>query len=144
MKEKRLYAWLLCSVCFDLHAEPKFIRLYTHSLTAPSASSSLRRCHTQKHSHIVHTCTKSSALPVHTCSCKPQKSQTHTWTKVLWRNKSWKAGWSPFCFLSKSFIYAPQQQQRRHHKLPLRYGISFPTVRKKDSEAVCIWTQCVF
>lgn len=73
------------------------------------------------------------------CSYKPHM---HTWTKVLKRNKSWRAGWSPFCFLSKSSIFAPQQQHR-HHKLPSRYGISFPAAMCVLVDP-CVVKQCEY
>lgn len=94
--------------------------------------------HTNTLTHSTHTHTKSSVLPAHTCSYKPC-----TWTEVLRRNKSWRAGWSPFCSLSKSFIFAPQQRCR-HRNLPSRYSISFPTVKKKRKQGcVYLYAMCI-
>lgn len=65
-------------------------------------------------------------------------SHTHTRTEVLKRNKSWRAGWSPFCFLSKSFIFAPQQACR-HHNLPSRYSLAF-----EKKERLCVFVCYVY
>lgn len=95
------------------------------------------------HTHTdANTLTKSSELPVHTCSYKPQKlsqdTHTHTQSWAFKRNKSCRAGWSPFCFLSKSFIFAPQQEPR-HHNSHSRYSVAVPTVKKTERPCAFVW-----
>lgn len=72
------------------------------------------------HTHTV-LCTA-----LHTHAPTSLKTHVHMWTEGLKRNKSCRAGWSPFCFLSKSFIFAPQQECR---SAPSSYSIAFPSVR---------------
>lgn len=102
-------------------------------------STNQRRCHAHTQTHMQ---TQSQALLncfVHTCSCKPQNSHTQTHTQVLKGNKSCRAGWRPPCFLSESFIFAPQQERRHHNSHP-RYSTAVPTLngkKKRLSAFVC-------
>lgn len=66
------------------------------------------------------------------------KTLTQTQSSAFKRNKSCRAGWSPFCFLSKSFIFAPQQEPR-HHNSHSRYSVAVPTVKKTERPCAFVW-----
>lgn len=117
-------------------AEPNFIHPYTHSLTAASASTSQRICpphtHRYKHTHKV------LWIPGTHMLLQASKTLTQTQSSAFKRNKSCRAGWSPFCFLSKSFIFAPQQEPR-HHNSHSRYSVAVPTVKKTERPCAFVW-----
>lgn len=110
-------------VWLELQHEPNFIR--------PCVAYPQSDCYICQHfpAEMPHTNTLSQN-PLYWPHVSSSLTHAHPWTEVLRRNKSLRAGWSPFCFLSKSFIFAPQRR-RRHHNLPSRYGISLPTVKKE-------------
>lgn len=114
--------------CFP--TEPNLIRPCARSLTTASAKHKPeeRRCPTHTNTYA-NSITSSSELP---CAHMLLQASilTHTLTWVLKRNKSCRAGWSSPCFLSKSFIFAPQQESRHHNSHP-RYSIAVPTMEGK-------------
>lgn len=93
MRGSSLQIWLL------LPAEPNFIPPYPQS----------ESCFPEE---MPHTHTHKSPLHCYTSSCKPQNTHTHTHTNTHIRNRSWRAGWSASCFLSKSLILTPQKEHR--------------------------------
>lgn len=123
-------------------AEPNFIHRYTHSLTAASASIPQRRCppthtHRYKHTHkVLWIASTHMLLQASKTLTRHTHTQTQSW--AFKRNKSCRAGWSPFCFLSKSFIFAPQQEPR-HHNSHSRYSVAVPGVKKTERPCAFVW-----
>lgn len=76
----------------------------------------------------------SSALLSYTCSYKPQNTHRHTHT----RNRSWRAGWSPSCFFSKSLILTPQKDHRGIMTYLKNTALSFHCGKTQHSYAVCV------
>lgn len=52
------------------------------------------------------------------------------------------AGWSPFCFLSRSFIFTPQHELG-HRDLPSREGAAGETLWRKQTACVCLYAACM-
>lgn len=108
-----LYPQSDCYICQQLPEEMPHTNTLTHST------------HTYKHTH-----TENPLYRLHTHA---PTSLTHE----LKRSEEIRAegqGGVHSAFSAKSFIFAPQQR-RRHHNLPSRYSISFPTMEKKKKKA---------
>lgn len=125
-------------VWLELQAEPNFIRPSIPTVWLPHLPAVPRgdATHTHAHKVLCIACT-------HMLLQASELAHTHTHgLKLLRRNKSWRAGWSPFCFLSKSCIFAPQQR-RRHHNLPSTYRVSFPAAKRKK-KMLRVFVCCVY
>lgn len=93
LKEK-LHAWLLSSNMAFVACWAKFYpSLPTVWILLPRGDAT--HSHTQKPSALLH---------------KLLQAPKHTHTHI--RNRSWRAGWSASCFLSKSLILTPQKEHR--------------------------------
>lgn len=113
--------------CFP--TEPNLIRPCARSLTTASAKHKPEEM-PYTHKHICKLNHKLLWTALRTHAPASLNTYTHTLTWVLKRNKSCRAGWSSPCFLSKSFIFAPQQESRHHNSHP-RYSIAVPTMEGK-------------
>lgn len=132
LEETGLHAWLRSSNMSFVSPLSQ-----TWSVSVPAVwrlhlpSTNQRRCppHTNTNAKTI---TSSSELPCAHMFLQASEP-THTLSVGLKRNQSCRAGWSRPCFLSQSFIFAPQQESR-HHKSHPRYSIAVPTMEgKKES-----------